>query len=72
MTLSEIEKTLQDNGYTEEMIQDMNIIAMPSRFVRAFGLDVIRMAHILVVDGLLAKDRTGVLKGKKFDITEIL
>lgn len=72
MTLSEIENVLQENGYTKEMIQDMNIISMPNRFVKAFGLEVVRMAHILVVDGLLVKDRSGVLKGNKIDITEIL
>lgn len=72
MTLSEIESQLKGGGYTQSNIDDLNIISMPSRFVKAFGRDVIRMAHILVVDGLLVKDRTGILKGKRIDITELL
>ncbi len=29
-------------------------------------------AHILIVDGKIAKDRTGVLKGERIDILELL
>ncbi|AKU43987.1 hypothetical protein CPT_Michonne38 [Citrobacter phage Michonne] len=72
MTLSEIESQLKVSGYTQEQIDELNIISMPNRFVKAFGLEVVRMAHILIVDGLLIKDRTGALKGKRIDITEIL
>ncbi|UHS65464.1 hypothetical protein HP1_72 [Citrobacter phage vB_CbrM_HP1] len=72
MTLSEIESQLKVSGYTQEQIDELNIISMPNRFVKAFGLEVVRMAHILVVDGLLIKDRTGALKGKRIDITEML
>lgn len=72
MTLTEIEAQLKANGYNQEQIDDLNIISMPSRFVKAFGLEVVRVANILVVDGLLIKDRTGALKGKKIDIVELL
>ncbi|WKB10139.1 hypothetical protein Henu12_gp46 [Shigella phage Henu12] len=72
MTLSDVIQQLQVSGYTQEQIDELNIISMPNRFVKAFGLEVVRMAHILIVDGLLIKDRTGALKGKRIDITEIL
>ena len=41
---------------------------MPSKFVKAFNSDTLRSAHILIVEGKIAKDRTGVLKGERIDI----
>lgn len=41
---------------------------MPSKFVKAFNGESLRTAHILIVDGKIARDRTGVLKGERIDI----
>lgn len=68
MTLADVIKQLHDNCYTPELIQEMPIVVMPSKFVKAFNSDYLRAAHILIVDGKIAKDRTGVLKGERIDI----
>ncbi|EGX0856895.1 hypothetical protein CIY45_003056 [Salmonella enterica subsp. enterica serovar Enteritidis] len=68
MTLADVIQQLHDNCYTPELIQEMCIVVMPSKFVKAFNSDTLRSAHILIVEGKIAKDRTGVLKGERIDI----
>ena len=68
MTLADVIQQLHDNCYTPELIQEMLIVVMPSKFVKAFNSDTLRSAHILIVEGKIAKDRTGVLKGERIDI----
>lgn len=68
MTLADVIQQLHDNCYTPEMIQEMPIVVMPSKFVKAFNSDSLRSAHILIVDGKIARDRTGVLKGERINI----
>lgn len=68
MTLSDVIQQLHDNCYTPELIQEMLIVVMPSKFVKAFNSDTLRSAHILIVEGKIAKDRTGVLKGERISI----
>lgn len=68
MTLADVIQQLHDNCYTPELIQEMSIVVMPSKFVKAFNYDTLRVAHILIVDGKIAKDRTGVLKGERINI----
>lgn len=72
MTLADVIKQLHDNCYTPELIQEMPIVVMPSKFVKCFGRDTLRTAHILIIDGKIAKDRTGVLKGERVDIKDLL
>lgn len=72
MTLADVIQQLHDNCYTPELIQEMLIVVMPSKFVKAFNSDTLRSAHILIVEGKIAKDRTGVLKGERIDILELL
>lgn len=72
MTLADVIQQLHDNCYTPELIQEMCIVVMPSKFVKAFNNDTLRSAHILIVEGKIAKDRTGVLKGERIDILELL
>ena len=68
MTLADVIQQLHDNCYTPELIQEMCIVVMPSKFVKAFNRDTLRSAHIVIVEGKIAKDRTGVLKGERIDI----
>lgn len=68
MTLADVIQQLHDNCYTPELIQEMCIVVMPSKFVKAFNGDSLRAAHILIVDGKIARDRTGVLKGERISI----
>ncbi|UPW39172.1 hypothetical protein ESCO45_00049 [Escherichia phage vB_EcoM_ESCO45] len=68
MTLADVIQQLHDNCYTQEMIQEMPIVVMPSKFVKTFNGDALRSAHILIVDGKIARDRTGVLKGERINI----
>lgn len=68
MTLADVIQQLHDNCYTPEMIQEMPIVVMPSKFVKTFNRDALRSAHILIVDGKIARDRTGVLKGERINI----
>lgn len=68
MTLADVIQQLHDNCYTPEMIQGMPIVVMPSKFVKGFNRYSLRAAHILIVDGKIARDRTGVLKGERIDI----
>ncbi|EJR6128073.1 hypothetical protein NXM89_003681 [Escherichia coli] len=68
MTLADVIQQLHDNCYTPEMIQEMLIVVMPSKFVKGFNHDSLRSAHILIVDGKIARDRTGVLKGARISI----
>lgn len=72
MTLADVIQQLHDNCYTPELIQEMCIVVMPSKFVKTFNNDALRSTHILIVDGKIAKDRTGVLKGERIDILELL
>jgi hypothetical protein len=72
MTLADVIQQLHDNCYTPELIQEMCIVVMLSRFVKTFNSDTLRSAHILIVEGKIAKDRTGVLKGERIDILELL
>lgn len=72
MTLADVIQQLHDNCYTPELIQEMLIVVMPSKFVKGFNHDSLRSAHILIVEGKIAKDRTGVLKGERIDILELL
>lgn len=72
MTLADVIQQLHDNCYTPELIQEMCIVVMPSKFVKTFNSDTLRSTHILIVDGKIAKDRTGVLKGERIDILELL
>lgn len=68
MTLADIIQQLHDNCYTPELIQEMSIVVMPCKFVKAFNGESLRSAHILIVDGKIARDRTGVLKGERISI----
>ncbi|QCW19173.1 hypothetical protein FFZ30_0043 [Salmonella phage DaR-2019a] len=68
MTLADVIQQLHDNCYTPELIQEMSIVVMPSKLVKTFNGDSLRSAHILIVDGKIARDRTGVLKGKRINI----
>ena len=68
MTLADVIQQLHDNCYTPELIQEMCIVVMPSKFVKAFNNDSLRSAHILIVDGKIARDRTGVLNGERINI----
>ena len=68
MTLADVIQQLHDNCYTPEMIQEMSIVVMPSKFVKGFNSESLRAAHILIVDGKIARDRTGVLKGERINI----
>ena len=72
MTLTDVIKQLYDNCYTPELIQGISIVVMPSKFIKTFNNDALRSTHILIVDGKIAKDRTGVLKGERIDILELL
>lgn len=72
MTLADVIQQLHDNCYTPELIQEMSIVVMPCKFVKTFNNDALRSTHILIVDGKIAKDRTGVLKGERIDILELL
>lgn len=68
MTLADVIQQLHDNCYTPELIQEMSIVVMPCKFVKAFNSESLRSAHILIVDGKIARDRTGVLKGERISI----
>lgn len=68
MTLADVIQQLHDNCYTPELIQEMLIVVMPSKFVKGFNSESLRAAHILIVDGKIARDRTGVLKGERISI----
>ena len=68
MTLSDVIQQLHNNCYTPELIQKMLIVVMPSKFVKGFNRESLRSAHILIVDGKIARDRTGVLKGERIDV----
>ena len=68
MTLADVIQQLHDNCYTPELIQEMCIVVMPSKFVKGFNREALKVAHILIVDGKIARDRTGVLKGERIDI----
>lgn len=68
MTLADVIQQLHDNCYTPELIQEMLIVVMPSKFVKGFNSESLRAAHILIVDGKIARDRTGVLKGERINI----
>lgn len=68
MTLADVIQQLHDNCYTSELIQEMLIVVMPSKFVKGFNHDSLMSAHIIIVDGKIARDRTGVLKGERIDI----
>lgn len=72
MTLADVIQQLHDNCYTPELIQEMLIVVMPSKFLKGFNREALKVAHILVVDGKIARDRTGVLKGERIDILELL
>lgn len=68
MTLADVIQQLHNNCYTPELIQEMLIVVMPSKFVKGFNQDTLRSAHILIVDGKIARDHTGVLKGERISI----
>lgn len=68
MTLADVIQQLHDNCYTPELIQEMLIVVMPSKLVKGFNRDSLRAAHILIVDGKIARDRTGVLKDERINI----
>lgn len=68
MTLADVIQQLHDNCYTPELIQEMSIVVMPCKFVKAFNGESLRSAHILIVDGKIARDRTGVLNGERISI----
>lgn len=72
MTLADVIQQLHDNCYTPELIQEMLIVVMPSKFVKGFNREALKVSHILIVDGKIARDRTGVLKGERIDILELL
>ena len=72
MTLSDVIQQLRDNCYTPELIQEMLIVVMPSKFLKGFNREALKVAHILIVDGKIARDRTGVLKGERIDILELI
>ena len=68
MTLADVIQQLHNNRYTPALIQEMLIVVIPSKFVKGFNRDSLRYAHILIVDGKIARDRTGVLKGERSNI----
>ncbi|AWD91377.1 hypothetical protein [Enterobacteria phage vB_EcoM_IME338] len=68
MKLADVIQQLHDNCYTPELIQEMLIVVMPSKFVKAFNSDTLRSAHILIVEGKIARDHTGVIKGERINI----
>lgn len=68
MTLADVIQQLHDNCYTPELIQEMLIVVMPSKFLKGFNREALKVAHILIVDGKIARDRTGVLKGERISI----
>ena len=68
MTLADVIHQLHDNCYTPDLIQEMLIVVMPSKFVKGFNRDSLKAAHILIVDGKIARDRTGVLNGGRINI----
>lgn len=68
MTLSDVIQQLHDNCYTPELIQEVLIVVMPSKFVKGFNRDSLMSSHIIIVDGKIARDRTGVLKGERISI----
>lgn len=68
MTLADVIQQLHENCYTPELIQEMLIVVMPSKFVKGFNREALKVAHILIVDGKIARDRTGVLKGERINI----
>ncbi|AIK67903.1 hypothetical protein AVV39_gp092 [Escherichia phage HY02] len=68
MKLSDVIQQLHDNCYTPELIQEMCIVVMPSKFVKGFNSESLKFAHIIIVDGKIARDRTGVLKGERISI----
>lgn len=68
MTLTDVIQQLHDNCYTPELIQEISIVVMPCKFVKTFNRDSLMSAHILIVDGKIARDRTGVLKGERISI----
>ncbi|QIG66614.1 hypothetical protein mio_64 [Escherichia phage mio] len=72
MTLADVIQQLHDNCYTPELIQEMSIVVMPSKFLKGFNREALKVAHILIVDGKIARDHTGVLKGERIDILELL
>lgn len=72
MTLADVIQQLHDNCYTPELIREMLIVVMPSKFLKGFNREALKVAHILIVDGKIARDRTGVLKGERIDILELL
>lgn len=72
MTLADVIQQLHDNCYTPDLIQEMLIVVMPSKFLKGFNREALKVAHILIVDGKIARDRTGVLKGERIDILELL
>lgn len=72
MTLADVIQQLHDNCYTSELIQEMLIVVMPSKFLKGFNREALKVAHILIVDGKIARDRTGVLKGERIDILELI
>ena len=72
MTLADVIQQLHDNCYTPELIQEMLIVVMPSTSLKGFNREALKVAHILIVDGKIARDRTGVLKGERIDILELL
>ncbi|END0332866.1 hypothetical protein ABLI35_004171 [Escherichia coli] len=72
MTLADVIQQLHDNCYTPELIQEMLIVVMPSKFLKGFNREALKVAHILIVDGKIARDRTGVLKGERIDILELI
>ena len=72
MTLADVIQQLHDNCYTPELIQEMLIVVMPSKFLKGFNREALKVAHTLIVDGKIARDRTGVLKGERIDILELL
>ncbi|QQV89206.1 hypothetical protein vBSeyj11_69 [Salmonella phage vB Seyj1-1] len=68
MTLADVIQQLHDNCYTPDLIQEMLIVVMPSKFLKGFNRESLRTAHIIIVDGKIARDRTGVLKGERISI----
>ncbi|AGR48458.1 hypothetical protein JH2_062 [Escherichia phage JH2] len=68
MTLADVIQQLHNNCYTPELIQEMLIVVIPSKFVKGFNRDSLMSAHIIIVDGKIARDRTGVLKGERISI----
>ena len=68
MTLADVIQQLHDNCYTPDLIQEMLIVVMPSKFVKGFNSESLRSAHIIIIDGKIARDRTGVIKGERISI----